>query len=243
MAARLTQGVTFANHRIEQELGRGGMGVIYRARELTLDRERALKVIADELASDPRFGERFRREARLAASVEHPNVVTVHHAGEEGGLPFLSMSLVPGPDLGALVDATGPLDPERASNLITQIATGLEAAHARGLVHRDVKPSNVLVAGDGSDERAVVTDFGLSRLVGEDHGLTQTGDFLGSTDWVAPEQIEGGEIDARADVYALGALAFFLLAGKAPFAGRSEAAKLVAHVNADRPKPSEQGAA
>jgi DNA-binding beta-propeller fold protein YncE len=243
MADRLSRGVIFANHRIEEELGRGGMGVVYRARELALDRERALKVVADDLASDGRFSERFRREARLAASVEHPNVVTVHQAGEEGGRPFISMSLVPGPDLGALVDATGPLEPARASAMVTQIAAGLEAAHARGLVHRDVKPSNVLIAEAAGEERAVVTDFGLSRLVDDDHGLTQTGDFLGSTDYVAPEQIEGNPVDARADVYALGALAFFLLTGKAPFAGRSEAAKLVAHVNAERPKPSETGAA
>src|SRR5687767_11592934 len=119
MADRLSRGVIFANHRIEEELGRGGMGVVYRARELALDRERALKVVADELASDGRFSERFRREARLAASVEHPNVVTVHQAGEEGGRPFISMSLVPGPDLGALVDATGPLEPARASAMVT----------------------------------------------------------------------------------------------------------------------------
>ena len=243
MADRLSRGVTFANHRVEEELGRGGMGVVYRARELALDRERALKVVADDFASDARFSERFRREARLAASVEHPNVVTVHQAGEEGGLPFISMSLVPGPDLGVLVDTAGPLEPARASDLITQIAAGLEAAHARGLVHRDVKPSNVLVAAAAGEERAVITDFGLSRLVDDDHGLTQTGDFLGSTDYVAPEQIEGDAVDGRADVYALGALAFFLLTGKAPFAGRSEAAKLVAHVNAERPKPSEEGAA
>jgi DNA-binding beta-propeller fold protein YncE len=243
MAGQLSHGVIFANHRIEEELGRGGMGVVYRARELALDRERALKVVADDLAGDSRFGERFRREARLAASVEHPNVVTVHQAGDEGGRPFISMSLVPGPDLGALVDATGPLEPARASAMVTQIAAGLEAAHARGLVHRDVKPSNVLFAGAGGEERVVVTDFGLSRLVDDDHGLTQTGDFLGSTDYVAPEQVEGNPVDARADVYALGALAFFLLTGEAPFAGRSEAAKLVAHVNAERPKPSEKGAA
>ena len=243
MAERLGPGVTFANHRIEEELGRGGMGVVYRAHELALDRVRALKVIADELASDPRFSERFRREARLAASVEHPNVVAVHQAGEEDGRLYLSMSWVPGPDLGALVEAAGPLEPARASRLLTQIAAGLEAAHARGLVHRDVKPSNVLLADVGNEERAVVTDFGLSRLVGEDRGLTQTGDFLGSTDYVSPEQIEGDSVDSRADVYALGALAFFLLTGRAPYAGRSEAAKLVAHVNADRPKPSGAGAA
>jgi streptogramin lyase/tRNA A-37 threonylcarbamoyl transferase component Bud32 len=242
MGAQLGQGVTFANHRIEAEIGRGGMGVVYRAHELALDRERALKVVADELASDPRFSQRFRREARLAASVDHPNVIAVHQAGEVDGLPYLSMSLVEGPDLGTLVDATGPMDPGRAGVLITQVAAGLEAAHARGLVHRDVKPSNVLVADHDGGERAVVTDFGLSRLVGEDQGITQTGDFLGSTDYVSPEQIEGEGVDGRADVYSLGALAFFLLTGHAPFAGRSEAAKLVAHVNADRPRPSNAGA-
>ncbi|MDQ3729575.1 MAG: serine/threonine protein kinase, partial [Actinomycetota bacterium] len=192
MSIGLGPGVTFANHRIEAELGRGGMGVVYRAHELTLDRPRALKVVAGDLASDAKFKERFRREARLAASVDHPNVVAVHHAGEEAGLPYLSMSLVDGPNLEALVNATGPLDPARASRLISQIAAGLEAAHARGLVHRDVKPSNVLISEGEDPERVVVTDFGLSRLVDDDGGVTQTGDFLGSTDYVAPEQIEGG---------------------------------------------------
>lgn len=243
MAVRIEPGVAFANHRIEAELGRGGMGVVFRAHELALDQPRALKVVAGDLATDSTFAERFRREARLAASVDHPNVVTVHQAGEEDGVPYLSMALVDGPDLGALVEATGPLDVERASRLITQIAAGLEAAHARGLVHRDVKPSNVLVSETDDGERAVVTDFGISRRVDETGGITQPGDFLGSTDYVAPEQIEGKATDAQADVYSLGALAFFLLTGEPPFAGRGEAAKLVAHVNADRPRPSAAGAA
>ncbi|MEJ7876197.1 MAG: protein kinase [Solirubrobacterales bacterium] len=238
MSTGLGPGVIFANHRIEAELGRGGMGVVFKALELTLDRPRALKVVAEDLATDATFKERFRREARLAASVDHPNVIAVHHAGEEAGIPYLSMSLVDGPDLGALVGAAGPLDPARASRLISQIAAGLEAAHARGLVHRDIKPSNVLISEDGGSERVFLTDFGLSRHVDEDGEMTQTGDFLGSTDYVAPEQIEGGPVDARADVYARGALADFLLTGEAPFARRSSAAKLVAHVNAERPRPS-----
>jgi DNA-binding beta-propeller fold protein YncE len=218
------------------------MGVVFRARDLSLDSVRALKVIPDELAGDERFRERFRREARLAAGVDHANVVTVHHAGEEEGTPYLSMSLVEGPDLGTLVEAAGPLEPGRASALISGVAAGLEAAHRAGLVHRDVKPSNVLLAGADEDERAVVMDFGISLVLTDEEGITQTGDFLGSVDYIAPEQIEGTAVDGRADVYSLGALAFYLLTGEAPFAGRSDAAKLVAHVNADRPRPSDRGA-
>jgi serine/threonine protein kinase len=145
--AGLRIGSEFAGHRIESELGRGGMGVVYRAHHIALDRERALKVVASDLASDPRFRARFAQESRLAASIEHPNVIPVHHGGEESGQLYLSMRIVDGPDLGTLVDTHGPLDPRRVADLVTQIAGGLEAGHERGLVHRDVKPSNVLVEG------------------------------------------------------------------------------------------------
>lgn len=235
-------GSVVAGHEIEAKLGRGGMGVVYRARHVALDRPRALKLIATELASDVLFRSRFERESRVAASVNHANVVAVHHAGEDAGGLFISMSLIEGPDLGALVAAEGALDPARVANLVSQIGAGLDAAHELGLVHRDVKPSNVMIEQGEGHEHAYVGDFGLSRLVEDDGGLTTPGDFMGSSDFVSPEQIEGDPVDRRADVYALGALAYFLLTGEAPFARRSAPAKLVAHVNAPRPLPSESGA-
>jgi YVTN family beta-propeller protein len=237
-SVELRMGSEFAGHRIEAELGRGGMGVVYRARHTALDRERALKVVASDLASDPRFRARFARESRLAASIEHPNVIPVHHAGEESGRPYLSMRIVDGPDLGALVDDEGPLDPRRAAAIVKQVAGGLDAAHERGLVHRDVKPSNVLVEGVPHAERAYVTDFGISRLRAAQTSVTTTGEFLGTADYVAPEQIQGDPVDHRADVYSLGGLTHFLLTGEPPFPNRSEPAKLVAHTNAPRPVPS-----
>lgn len=231
-------GSQFAGHRVEAELGRGGMGVVYRAHHAALDTERALKVVAPALASDPRFRARFARELRLAASIEHPNVIPVHHAGEESGRLYLSMRLVEGQDLAALVDEQGPLEPRRVADIVRQIAAGLDAAHRRGLVHRDVKPSNVLVEGVPGAERAYVTDFGISRERTTEAGVTTTGEFLGTADYVAPEQIQGDPVDERADVYSLGGVSHFLLTGEAPFPNRSEPAKLIAHTNAPRPAPS-----
>ena len=231
-------GSEFAGHRIEAELGRGGMGVVYRARHTALDRERALKVIAADLASDERFRARFSRESRLAASIENPNVIPVHHAGEESGRLYLSMRIVDGPDLGALVGEQGPLDPRRVADIVAQVANGLDAAHERGLVHRDVKPANVLVEGIAGAERAYVTDFGISRLRATETSVTTTGEFLGTADYVAPEQIRGDAVDHRADVYALGGLAYFLLTGEPPFPNRSQPGKLVAHITAPRPAAS-----
>lgn len=238
----LRPGDEFAGYRIEAELGRGGMGVVYRARHLALDRECALKVIAADLAADERFVERFRREARLAASIDHPNVVPVYDAGEEGGAPFIAMRLIPGEDLAALVRREGPLELGRAGRIVRQLAAGLDAAHARGLVHRDVKPHNVLIERGPDGERAYITDFGIGRFSDAPTELTSTGEFLGSPDYVAPEQIEGASSDHRADVYSLAAVAYCLLAGAEPFAGRSEAAKLVAHCKAERPRPSRERA-
>lgn len=235
----LAAGEEFAGHRVESEVGRGGMGVVYRARHLALDRERALKVIAPGLSADPTFRERFKRESRLAASVEHPNVIPVHHAGEERGALYLSMRLVEGPDLRRLVAADGPLSLERAARLITGVAAGLDAAHARGLLHRDVKPANILVEPGGEGEHVFLTDFGISRVAGPGGTLTSSGDFLGSADYVAPEQIEGNDSDQRVDVYALGCVIHFALTGQPPFPRDNDLAKLFAHANASRPRPSE----
>ncbi len=235
----LTPGATFAGHRIEEVIGHGGMGVVYRARHLALELERALKVVAPTLSADQRFRERFKRESRLAAQVEHPNVITVHHAGEERGQLYLTMRLVDGVDLRSLVEESGPLDPARAVRVLTGIAAGLDAAHARGLVHRDVKPANVLIEREGDTEHVFLTDFGISRLAGSAESLTTTGEFFGSVDYVAPEQIEGEPLDPRTDVYALGGILNFVLTARPPFPRDNELAKLFAHANAQPPRPSE----
>ena len=237
--SQFVAGREFAGHRIEGEIGRGGMGVVYRARHLALDRERALKVIAPTLSADPTFRERFQRESRLAASVEHPNVIPVHHAGEEGGVLYLSMRLVNGPDLGQVVEGGGRLPLRRAAELIAGVGAGLDAAHARGLIHRDVKPANVLVEGEREGERVFLTDFGISRLAAGGGTLTSSAGFIGSVDYVAPEQIEGEATDSRVDVYALGCLLHYAVTGQPPFPRDNDLAKLYAHANAPRPRPSE----
>ncbi|MDX6638379.1 MAG: hypothetical protein QOJ01_1890, partial [Solirubrobacterales bacterium] len=238
----LRPGRQFAGHVIEAEIGRGGMGVVYRARNVALERERALKVIAPALSADPGFRERFRRESRLAAQVEHPNVVPVHDAGEEEGRLYIAMRLVDGEDLRATVEREGALQPARVAALIAGVAEGLDAAHDRGLVHRDVKPSNILIESGRAGERAFLTDFGISRSVGSDSSLTSAKVFLGSVDYVAPEQVEGEAVDSRADVYALGGVAYFALTGQPPYRRDTDLAKLFAHANAVPPRPSDAAA-
>ena len=232
-------GAVFAGYRIESEIGRGGMGVVYRAHHLALDRECALKLISPSLSNDPRFRERFQRESRLAASLEHPNVVQVDHAGDEGGLLYLAMRLVEGSDLRRMVEAEGPLDLGRAARLLGGVAAGLDAAHARGLIHRDVKPANVLVETVRGGERVFLTDFGVSRTTGKGGTVTSSGELLGSPDYMAPEQIEGDPVDHRADIYALGCVLHFAVTGQPPFPRDNDMAKLFAHGNAPRPRPSE----
>ncbi len=232
-------GAEFAGHRVEAVIGRGGMGVVYRARNLALDRERALKVLAPALSRDERFRERFRRESRLAASIEHPNVIGVHQAGEEQGQLYISMRLVEGDDLRALVDAEGPLVPAAAVGIVSEIAAALDAAHDAGLIHRDVKPANVLVGSGADAGRVYLTDFGISRTARAGETVTATGEIVGTADFIAPEQIAGEPVDGRADIYALGAVLHFALTGHAPFPRENELATLFAHANAPRPRPSE----
>ena len=235
------EGTEFAGHLIEEEIGRGGMGIVYRARHLALDRIRALKVLSPELSEDPTYVARFRRESRLAASVDHPAVVTVHHAGEEDGRLYMSMQYVDGVDLGRLL-ADGPLSPARAGAILDQLAAGLDAAHAAGLIHRDVKPENVLLSGARDAERAYLTDFGIGTVAGtadrRTTRLTAEGIVLGTSSYMAPEQIDGDAVDRRADVYSLACVAFHMLTGEPPFAGRSELATLSAHGSAPRPQAS-----
>lgn len=223
----------FAGHRIEAVIGRGGMGVVYRATQLDLERPVALKIVAPELVQDEAARRRFVQESRLAASIDHPHVIPIHQAGEEGGVPYLVMRYVAGDDGRSLVRREGPLAPERAARIVAQVADALDAAHMAGLVHRDVKPANVLL---GAGDHAYLSDFGLTRHVRSISDATRTGHWVGTLDYVAPEQIRGGEIDARADVYALGCLLFFLLTARVPFPSESDEAKLWAHLTAPPPR-------
>lgn len=217
------------------------MGVVYRATHMTLDITVAVKVIRPELARDAGFRERFKRESRLAASIEHPNVLPVRHAGEEDGLLYITMRYVEGTDLRALLDRDGRLDPAIAVDLTKQVAAALDAAHARGLVHRDVKPANVLIEGHDANEHAFLTDFGLTRRASSQSGLTRTGQWVGTLDYVAPEQIEGKKVDARADVYALGCMLYEMLSGEVPFLRDSEVATIYAHLQDDPPTLADKG--
>ncbi|HEX6153107.1 MAG TPA: serine/threonine-protein kinase [Solirubrobacterales bacterium] len=236
--SELSDGDEFAGYRIERRLGRGGMGILYLALEPGLQRRVALKLIAPEVATDAVFARRFAEESRIAASIEHPNVVPIYAAGEEGGVPWIAMRYVAGSDLGRRLAREGPLDPAEAVALIAQVGNGLDAIHAAGLVHRDVKPANVLLSDEPSSAHAYITDFGVARNIATESGLTQTGRFVGTLDYVAPEQISGEQIDARADVYALGCLLFKLLTGEVPFPREGEAARLYAHLNDPPPAPS-----
>jgi serine/threonine protein kinase len=228
-------GSVIAGHRIERLVGRGGMGVVYEAVDESLDRTVALKLIAPELAAEPGFRGRFMTESRIAASLDHPNVVPIYRAGEEGGLLFLAMRFVSGDDLRTLVERDGPLDPERAAAVIGQVAAALAAAHARGLVHRDVKPANVLVTADG---HCFLTDFGLVKDLAATTGVTRTGEVLGTLDYVAPERIQGGETGPWTDVYALGCVLFFALTGRVVFPLEEPERKLWAHISEPPPPAS-----
>lgn len=234
----LSDGDQFAGYRIERRLGRGGMGILYLALEPGLQRQVALKLIAPEAASDDVFARRFAEESRIAASIEHPNVVPIYAAGDEGGVPWIAMRYVAGSDLNRRIAREGRLEPAEAVALIAQIGNGLDAIHAAGLIHRDVKPANVLLSGEEASAHAYITDFGVARNVATESGLTQTGRFVGTLDYVAPEQISGEPIDARVDVYALGCLLFKLLTGEVPFPREGEAARLYAHLNDPPPAPS-----
>ncbi|HEU0318527.1 MAG TPA: serine/threonine-protein kinase, partial [Solirubrobacteraceae bacterium] len=208
----LLPGDQLAGYRIESVIARGGMGEVYRARQLDLGRTVALKVIAAERAADPVFRARFVREARLAASLDHPNVIPIFEAGDDRGVLFIAMRLVDGSDLERLIAREGRLAPERAVALIEQAASALDAAHARGLVHRDVKPANLLLAGS----HVYVTDFGVAAAPASGRPLTSASHWVGTADYAAPEQMRGGEVDRRADVYALGGVLFTALTGRPP---------------------------
>jgi DNA-binding beta-propeller fold protein YncE len=218
--------------RLEALVGRGGMGVVYRAFDPRLKRHVALKLLAPELSADERFRQRFLTESELAAALEHPNVVPIHDAGEADGQLYLVMRLVEGSDLKRLLQEGGQLSPERAIAVCTQLAAALDAAHERGLVHRDVKPSNVLVDPRG---HAYLADFGLTRRLADQAPGFEAGLSLGTPAYVAPEQIDGGEVDGRADQYSLACLLLECLRGEPPFPRSSEAAVLFAHLEEQPP--------
>jgi serine/threonine-protein kinase len=233
-------GTELAGFRIESVIGRGGMGVVYGAEQLRYDRKVALKLLAPELSHDPQFRERFELEWRTAARIEHPSIVPIYEAGEvEDGL-YIAMRYIDGIDLRTLLAGAGPLAPERALDILSQVADALDAVHGQGLVHRDVKPANVLVVPGAGHEYAYLGDFGVAKQVRTESGLTQTGAFIGTVDYAAPEQLEGKVVDGRADVYALGCVLYQCLTGARPFEKSSDAATISAHLL--EPPPSAHAA-
>ena len=230
------EGREIAGFRIESEIGRGGMGVVYLAHQSFPERKVALKLLSPDLADDPAFRERFIRESNAAAAIEHPNIVPVHAAGEDGGRLYLAMRYVEGTDLRSTLERDGALSPERAARICAQIADALEAAHERGLVHRDVKPGNILL---DSREHAYLSDFGLIKPTQTGTEFTKTGQFMGSVEYVAPEQIRGDAVDGRADTYSLGCVLFECLTGRAPFHRENEVATLYAHLEEPAPNPKD----
>jgi streptogramin lyase/predicted Ser/Thr protein kinase len=237
MAEDTRVGTELAGYRIEGVIGRGGMSVVYLAEHVRLGRKVALKVLAPELAGSERFHDRFLRESKLAASIDHPNIVPIYDADEADGVLYIAMRYVEGSDLKEAIRDQGRLEPLRTSAIVDQIASALDAAHARGLVHRDVKPANVLLT---PDDHAYVSDFGLTKRAVSVSGLTETGQLIGTIDYVAPEQIKGDPVDQRADVYSLGCLLFECLTGHAPYPRDIEVGVLWAHVETPPPSLTEE---
>ena len=231
-------GSRLAGYRLDEQIGRGGMAVVYRAYDIRLERPVAIKVLSPELARDEAFRQRFIRESRTAAAVDHPNIIPIFEAGEANGVLFIAMRFVHGPNVQELVDTEGAMSASRACHIITQVAAGLEAAHSHGLVHRDVKPGNMLLdmAGGGDyPGHAYLSDFGLSKRALSVSALTSTGQFLGTLDYVAPEQIEARAVNGRADEYALACSAFTMLTGHPPFVRDESVAVMWAQISAPPP--------
>ncbi|MGC1288221.1 MAG: serine/threonine-protein kinase, partial [Streptosporangiaceae bacterium] len=230
----IAAGSQIAGYTIEEQIGRGGMAVVYRASDKRLNRHVALKILAPELASDAGYRQRFLREMRAAAAVDHPNIVPVFDAGEADGALFIAMRYVDGQDVRTMLETEPRLPAARACHLIAQAASALDAAHARGLVHRDVKPGNMLI-GSAHPDHLYLSDFGLSKQRVSSAPLTLTGQFMGTLDYMAPEQIEGKPTDGRADLYALACTAFEMLAGQPPFQRDAGLAVMWAQVSAPVP--------
>jgi serine/threonine protein kinase len=244
---RHQRGDKIAGYVLEDQIGAGGMAVVFRARDDRLGRPVALKLLAPGLAADDGFRQRFIRESRAAAAVDHPNIIPIYEAGEADGVLFIAMRYVQGGDVRALLDGGGPLPAARAWAIISQIAKALDAAHRHGLVHRDIKPGNILLdAGAGAagpnrgpgpagpSEHVYLSDFGISKQPSGASGLTLAGQFLGTLDYIAPEQLEGHGLDGRADLYSLGCAAYELLSGRPPFRPAQGLALIRAHLS-ERP--------
>jgi ABC-type transport system substrate-binding protein/class 3 adenylate cyclase/tRNA A-37 threonylcarbamoyl transferase component Bud32/streptogramin lyase len=236
----LGHGVALAGYRIEALIGRGSTGSVYSAEDVALKRRVALKVLLPELARDERFRERFLRESRLAAALEHPHIVPIHAVGESDGVLFLAMRYVGGRDLAALLDRVGRLEPERALRICAHVAAALDAAHAHDLVHRDVKPGNVLLAREDDEDFAYLCDFGLAKHGASVTSLTGARDIVGTVGYLSPEQIDGLPVDGRTDVYALGCLLFECLVGEPPFVRENELATILAHRSEPPPLVSDR---
>ena len=237
LLAGFSAGSRVAGYRLEEQVGAGGMAVVFRAQDERLGRQVALKLLVPGLAADPAFRQRFIRESRAAAVIEDPHIIPVYNAGEAGGVLFLAMRYVAGGDVRSLLARTGPLSPARAAAIISPVASALDAAHAAGLVHRDVKPANMLVdIRPGRPDHVYLSDFGLSKGALSSAGLTGSGYFMGTANYVAPEQIQGADVAGRADQYALACAAFELLAGESPFQRHEGMAVIWAHLS--QPPPS-----
>ena len=220
-------------YELEELVGTGGMSSVYRAHDRLLERNVAIKVLHEQFTADGDYVERFRREARAVAQLSHPNIVTVIDRGEHDGRQFIVFEYVDGENVKALIEREGPLPEQEAIGLALQIARALGFAHDQGLVHRDVKPQNVLLNDGG---QAKVTDFGIARSLDVQGGLTQTGTVMGTSDYIAPEQARGSRVDAQSDIYSLGTVLYELLTGEVPFSGDNFVAVAMQHIN--QPPPS-----
>jgi hypothetical protein len=238
----ITIGTELADYRVESYIGRGGMAVVYRAEDLRLARPVALKLLAPELSENERFRQRFIQESQMAASIDHPNIIPIYEAGEVEGMLFIAMRYVEGSDLKTVIEQAGALDSRRVAAIFNQVAGALDAAHGRGLVHRDVKPGNILIAsGAGSEDpdHVYLTDFGLTKRSSSLSGFTTTGHFIGTIDYIAPEQIQGNPVDGRTDIYALGCVLYQCVVGAPPYQHDEDAAVLWAHLVGETPSVSE----
>jgi serine/threonine protein kinase len=233
-------GEDFAGYRLRSVLGRGGMSVVFEAENPRLGSVVALKVLAPELAADDLFRTRFLQESRVAASLNHPNVIPVYDAGPSEGLLYIAMRYVAGRDLRAVLDAHEHLSPAQALTLLSQAGRALDAAHRHGLVHRDVKPANILIERGADDEpdHVYLADFGITKPALSREGLTAPGQLVGTIDYIAPEQIQGGAVDGRADIYSLGCVLYECLTGRVPFMKDLDAAVIWAHVEETPMAPS-----